>query len=247
MNAQTAAGAQRVGGQDPKPVARHRQHARHRHAARCGGRVGRRFPPRRRWWSSSRRPATCWRSAQNAAADAQGPIALTGLYPPGSTFKTVTVSAALQAGQVTPDSVVRLPRHREHRGPPDPQRRQLRPRRGAAAHRVRAVVQHHDGPAGGQPAARRPDQGRRAAGLGHRLHRAGDDHRHRQGARRRHRRAAGGGGDRAGPGDRVTVRHGAGGRRAGPRFGARARDRRRASPGSPTALRIRCRRRSPIR
>jgi hypothetical protein len=47
--------------------------------------------------------------AQNAAADVQGPIALTGLYPPGSTFKTVTVSAALQAGQVTPDSVVACP------------------------------------------------------------------------------------------------------------------------------------------
>ncbi|MFI6865885.1 penicillin-binding transpeptidase domain-containing protein [Nocardia sp. NPDC050406] len=47
--------------------------------------------------------------AQNSAADAQGPIALTGLYPPGSTFKTVTVSAALQAGAVTPDSVVACP------------------------------------------------------------------------------------------------------------------------------------------
>lgn len=47
--------------------------------------------------------------AQNAPADAQGPIALTGLYPPGSTFKTVTVSAALQAGQVTPDSIVSCP------------------------------------------------------------------------------------------------------------------------------------------
>jgi hypothetical protein len=46
---------------------------------------------------------------QNPAADAQGPIALTGLYPPGSTFKAVTVSAALQAGQVTPDSVVGCP------------------------------------------------------------------------------------------------------------------------------------------
>ncbi|WP_036569777.1 penicillin-binding transpeptidase domain-containing protein [Nocardia sp. BMG51109] len=46
---------------------------------------------------------------QNPAADAQGPIALTGLYPPGSTFKTVTVSAALQAGQVTPDSMVACP------------------------------------------------------------------------------------------------------------------------------------------
>lgn len=47
--------------------------------------------------------------AQNAAADAQGPIALTGLYPPGSTFKTVTTSAALQAGVATPDTVLRCP------------------------------------------------------------------------------------------------------------------------------------------
>ncbi|MEC3915658.1 penicillin-binding transpeptidase domain-containing protein [Nocardia sp. CDC160] len=47
--------------------------------------------------------------AQNAAGDAQGPIGLTGLYPPGSTFKTVTVSAALQAGEVTPDSMVACP------------------------------------------------------------------------------------------------------------------------------------------
>ncbi|GAB2682993.1 penicillin-binding transpeptidase domain-containing protein [Nocardia goodfellowii] len=47
--------------------------------------------------------------AQNSAADAQGPIALTGLYPPGSTFKTVTVSAALQSGETTPDSVLPCP------------------------------------------------------------------------------------------------------------------------------------------
>lgn len=47
--------------------------------------------------------------AQNAPADAQGPIALTGLYPPGSTFKTVTVSAALQSGEVTPDTVLACP------------------------------------------------------------------------------------------------------------------------------------------
>ncbi|GAB2635150.1 penicillin-binding transpeptidase domain-containing protein [Prescottella soli] len=47
--------------------------------------------------------------AQNAPADAQGPIALTGLYPPGSTFKTVTTSAALQAGKVTPDTVLPCP------------------------------------------------------------------------------------------------------------------------------------------
>ncbi|RZK96301.1 MAG: penicillin-binding protein [Rhodococcus sp. (in: high G+C Gram-positive bacteria)] len=47
--------------------------------------------------------------AQNAPADALGPIALTGLYPPGSTFKTVTTSAALQAGVVTPDTVLPCP------------------------------------------------------------------------------------------------------------------------------------------
>lgn len=47
--------------------------------------------------------------AQNAPADALGPIALTGLYPPGSTFKTVTTSAALQAGAVTPDTVLPCP------------------------------------------------------------------------------------------------------------------------------------------
>jgi hypothetical protein len=43
-------------------------------------------------------------AAQNAAADAQGPIAFSGTYPPGSTFKTITTAAALQAGIATPDS-----------------------------------------------------------------------------------------------------------------------------------------------
>ncbi|MFD1814455.1 penicillin-binding transpeptidase domain-containing protein [Rhodococcus gannanensis] len=47
--------------------------------------------------------------AQNSAAGAQGPIALTGLYPPGSTFKIVTTSAALQGGSVTPDTVLPCP------------------------------------------------------------------------------------------------------------------------------------------
>lgn len=47
--------------------------------------------------------------AQNQEADKQGPIALTGLYPPGSTFKTITTAAALQAGMVEPDSVLRCP------------------------------------------------------------------------------------------------------------------------------------------
>ncbi|MFI5718502.1 penicillin-binding transpeptidase domain-containing protein [Nocardia sp. NPDC051750] len=48
-------------------------------------------------------------AGQNAAADAEGPIALTGLYPPGSTFKTVTTAAVLDAGTATPDTVLPCP------------------------------------------------------------------------------------------------------------------------------------------
>ncbi|MET0234519.1 MAG: penicillin-binding transpeptidase domain-containing protein, partial [Kibdelosporangium sp.] len=48
--------------------------------------------------------------AQNAPADAQGSVALTGRYPPGSTFKIVTSVAALQSGSaVTPDTPVGCP------------------------------------------------------------------------------------------------------------------------------------------
>ena len=43
-------------------------------------------------------------AAQNAAANAQGPIAFSGAYPPGSTFKTITTAAAMQAGLATPDT-----------------------------------------------------------------------------------------------------------------------------------------------
>jgi hypothetical protein len=43
-------------------------------------------------------------AAQNPAADAQGPIAFSGSYPPGSTFKTITTAAALQANLATPDT-----------------------------------------------------------------------------------------------------------------------------------------------
>jgi hypothetical protein len=43
-------------------------------------------------------------AAQNPAATAQGPIAFTGVYPPGSTFKTITTAAAMQAGLATPDT-----------------------------------------------------------------------------------------------------------------------------------------------
>ncbi len=47
--------------------------------------------------------------AQNAAANAQGAIALKGEYPPGSTFKIVTATAGMDAGVVTPDSQVDCP------------------------------------------------------------------------------------------------------------------------------------------
>jgi cell division protein FtsI/penicillin-binding protein 2 len=47
--------------------------------------------------------------AQNAPADTQGPIALSGRFPPGSTFKTVTAAAALQGGSVTADTQVPCP------------------------------------------------------------------------------------------------------------------------------------------
>ena len=47
--------------------------------------------------------------AQNAAANAQGPMALMGRYPPGSIFKIVTADAVLEAGMAAPDTVVGCP------------------------------------------------------------------------------------------------------------------------------------------
>ncbi|HEU5471849.1 MAG TPA: penicillin-binding transpeptidase domain-containing protein [Actinophytocola sp.] len=46
--------------------------------------------------------------AQNGPAGAE-PRALNGLYPPGSTFKIATATAALQAGVATPDTVLPCP------------------------------------------------------------------------------------------------------------------------------------------
>jgi hypothetical protein len=48
-------------------------------------------------------------AAQNPAANAQGPLAFSGLYPPGSTFKTITSAAALEAGLVAPETPVSCP------------------------------------------------------------------------------------------------------------------------------------------
>ena len=47
--------------------------------------------------------------AQNAAADGAGPIALSGRYPPGSTFKIVTAYAALSGGKLTPQTPLACP------------------------------------------------------------------------------------------------------------------------------------------
>lgn len=47
--------------------------------------------------------------AQNAPANALGPIALTGQYPPGSTFKIATATAGVQAGVITPSTSVDCP------------------------------------------------------------------------------------------------------------------------------------------
>lgn len=47
--------------------------------------------------------------AQNPAADRSGAIALSGLYPPGSTFKVVTAAAALSAGIASADTPTDCP------------------------------------------------------------------------------------------------------------------------------------------
>ena len=47
--------------------------------------------------------------AQNAAADAEGLLATTGLYPPGSTFKVVTAGAAIDREMATPDTPLGCP------------------------------------------------------------------------------------------------------------------------------------------
>lgn len=47
--------------------------------------------------------------AQSPAANSQGPVALTGQYPPGSTFKIITATAGLVAGQIHADQLVDCP------------------------------------------------------------------------------------------------------------------------------------------
>lgn len=47
--------------------------------------------------------------AQTPSTDVDGPVATTGLFPPGSTFKVVTAGAALEREMVIPNSVVGCP------------------------------------------------------------------------------------------------------------------------------------------
>jgi Penicillin binding protein transpeptidase domain/NTF2-like N-terminal transpeptidase domain len=49
--------------------------------------------------------------AQNAGANAEGPLATTGLFPPGSTFKMVTAGAAVDRDMVTPNTMLGCPGH----------------------------------------------------------------------------------------------------------------------------------------
>jgi hypothetical protein len=47
--------------------------------------------------------------AQNGAANSEGPIATTGLYPPGSTFKIITAGAAIERDMATPNTLLGCP------------------------------------------------------------------------------------------------------------------------------------------
>ncbi|WP_343709769.1 penicillin-binding transpeptidase domain-containing protein [Mycobacterium sp.] len=49
--------------------------------------------------------------AQNSATDAVGPLATTGLYPPGSTFKMITAGAALERDIASPNTLLGCPGH----------------------------------------------------------------------------------------------------------------------------------------
>jgi hypothetical protein len=108
ISAQSSTASQRVGGQDPKPVADITSTL-DIGMSRAAENALAPIPTPAAMVVIQPSTGDLLAVGQNPAADAEGPIALTGLYPPGSTFKTITVSAALQAGQVTPDSVVACP------------------------------------------------------------------------------------------------------------------------------------------
>jgi hypothetical protein len=47
--------------------------------------------------------------AQNGAANTEGPLATTGLFPPGSTFKIITAGAAIDRDMATPNTLLACP------------------------------------------------------------------------------------------------------------------------------------------
>ncbi|GAB2998754.1 penicillin-binding protein [Mycobacterium bourgelatii] len=49
--------------------------------------------------------------AQNAGANEDGPLATTGLFPPGSTFKMITAGAAVERDMATPNTMLGCPGH----------------------------------------------------------------------------------------------------------------------------------------
>ncbi len=55
--------------------------------------------------------------AQNAAADAVGPLATMGQFPPGSTFKMITAGAAIERDMATPNTLLGCPGTARHRAP----------------------------------------------------------------------------------------------------------------------------------
>ena len=82
--------------------------------------------------------------AQNAAANAQGTPALTGQYPPGSTFKVVTATAALERGLTAPGQPIDCPGVFDRAGPGrSATRTSLALGTVDVTRGVRPVLQHH--------------------------------------------------------------------------------------------------------
>ena len=77
-------------------------------------------------WPSSR--ASTRTASRSVPRDRQRNRAVTDTYEPGSTFKVVTVTGALETGMVTPSTSYTLPYDDRGRRPDDPRRRAARDR-----------------------------------------------------------------------------------------------------------------------